>query len=105
MKGKVRRKLYFCKNDKNIMEATLNFNIPLSIHELAELIREQLPERDRATLAELLLSDQPDAEPDDYEEPTQHQLVTEMKQAIREVNLAKRGKLQLPTLNEFLNGL
>ena len=87
------------------MEATLNFNIPLSIHELAELIREQLPERDRATLAELLLSDQPDAEPDDYEEPTQHQLVTEMKQAIREVNLAKRGKLQLPTLNEFLNGL
>ncbi len=86
------------------MEATLNFNIPLSIRELAELIRQQLPERDRATLAELLLSDGYEDEQDE-DEPTQEQLVAEMKQAVREVNLAKRGELKLPTLNEFLNEL
>lgn len=86
------------------MEATLNFNIPLSIHELAELIREQLPKQDRTTLAELLLLDQPGTEQDE-DEPTQEQLVAEMKQAVREINLAKQGKLKLPTLNEFLNEL
>ena len=86
------------------MEAILNFNIPLSIHELAELIREQLPKQDRATLAELLLLDQPETE-QELDEPTREQLVAEMKQAVREVNLAKRGKLKLPTLDEFLNEL
>ena len=84
------------------MEAILNFNIPLSIHELAELIREQLPKQDRAKLAELLLLDQPETE-QEFDEPTREQLVAEMKQAVREVNLAKRGKLKLPTLDEFLN--
>lgn len=44
-------------------------------------------------------------EPEDYVEPTQEQLVAEMKQAVREVNLAKQGKLHLLTLNEFLNEL
>lgn len=87
------------------MEATLNFNIPLSIHELAELIREQLPERDRATLAELLLSDQSDVELDDYEEPTQEQLVLEMKQAVREMNLIKQGKAQGRPVKELLDEL
>ncbi|GHB78586.1 hypothetical protein [Persicitalea jodogahamensis] len=87
------------------MEATLNFNIPLSIHELAELIREQLPEQDRTTLANLLLRDNAEDEQDVEGEPTQEQLVAEMKQAVREVNLAKKGKLKLPTLDEFLNEL
>ena len=36
------------------------------------------------------------------EEPTKEQLKAEIRQAVREVNLAKKGKLQLPTLDEFL---
>ncbi|WP_373515637.1 hypothetical protein [Persicitalea sp.] len=87
------------------MEATLNFNIPLSIYELADLIREQLPERDRTALAELLLSDQPEAEQDDCEEPTQEQLVEEMKQAVREVNLIKQGKAKGRPIKELLDEL
>ncbi len=40
-----------------------------------------------------------------YEEPTKEQLKAEIRQAVNEVNLAKQGKLQLPTLEEFLNEL
>lgn len=39
------------------------------------------------------------------EEPTKEQLKAEIRQAVREVNLAKKGKLQLPTLDEFLRVL
>lgn len=39
------------------------------------------------------------------EEPTKEQLKAEIRQAVREVNLAKKGKLQLPTLDEFLREL
>ncbi len=87
------------------MEATLNFNIPLSIHQLAELIREQLPEQDRATLASLLLADIQENDQKDNEEPTQEQLVTEMKQAIKELNLIKQGKAKGRPVKELLNEL
>lgn len=87
------------------MEATLNFNIPLSIEELANLIKAQLPTWEREKLAELLTSDLTDPDEGDYEEPTQAQLVAEIKEAVREVNLAKKGKIKLPTLDELLNEL
>lgn len=86
------------------MEATLNFHIPLSIDELADLIKEQLPAQERLKLAQLL-TNEPDSSQEDDDEPTNEQLIEEIKQAVREVNLAKKGKLQLPTLNEFLNEL
>lgn len=86
------------------MEATLNFHIPLSIDELADLIKEQLSAQERLKLAQLL-TNEPDSSEDDEDEPTKEQLIEEIKQAVREVNLAKKGKLQLPTLNEFLNEL
>jgi hypothetical protein len=57
------------------MEATLNFNIPLSINELAALIRAQLPAKDRLKLAQLLGDDEPDLD----DEPSQEQLVAEIK--------------------------
>lgn len=86
---------------KKQLEATLNFNIPLSINELAQLIREQLPASDRLKLAQLLGAD----EPESNDEPTQEQLAAEIKQAVHELNLVKQGKMKVPTLNEFLNEL
>ena len=83
------------------MEATLNFNIPLSINELAQLIREQLPAGDRLKLAQLLGAD----EPESNDEPTQEQLVAEIKQAVHELNLVKQGKMKARPVKELLDEL
>ena len=83
------------------MEATLNFNIPLSINELAQLIREQLPAGDRLKLAQLLGAD----EPESNDEPTQEQLVAEIKQAVHEINLVKQGKMKARPVKELLDEL
>ena len=85
------------------MEATLNFRIPLSIDELADLIKDQLTVQERLKLAQLLTDEVNPSEEDEV--PTKEQLIEEIKQAVREVNLVKKGHLQLPTLNEFLNEL
>lgn len=93
------------------METVLNLTVPLSVDQLATLLREQLrqPEPERLGLAQLLAPDQDsvceEGGDGEYEEPTQAQLVAEMKEAIREVNSAKKGKVKLPTLEEFLNEL
>ena len=87
------------------MEAILNSHIPLSIDELADLIRDQLPVQERLKLAQLLTDEVNPSEEDEDDEPTKEQIIEEIKQAVREVNLAKKGHLQLPTLNEFLNEL
>ncbi len=83
------------------MEATLNFNIPLSINELAQLIREQLPVSDRLKLAQLLGNDEPESD----DEPTQEQLVAEIKQAVHELNLVKQGKMKARPVKELLDEL
>lgn len=87
------------------MEATLNFHIPLSIDELADLFKDQLSVQERLKLAQLLTDEANPLEDDEDSEHTKEQLIEEIKQAVREVNLAKKGQLQLPTLNEFLNEL
>jgi hypothetical protein len=38
-------------------------------------------------------------------DPSMEQLKTEMRQAVQELNLAKKGKLKLPTLTDFLDEL
>ncbi|MEI7581444.1 hypothetical protein [Runella sp.] len=83
------------------MEANLNFNIPLSINELAQLIREQLPASDRLKLAQLLGADEPEAN----DEPSQEQLVAEIKQAVHELNLVKQGKMKARPVKELLDEL
>lgn len=82
------------------MEATLNFTIPLSVQELATLIKAQLAFDDRRELAQMLIDTE-----DEYEEPTKEQLIAEMKQAVREVNLMKQGKLKSRSLDELLDEL
>lgn len=86
------------------MEARLNFNIPLSIYELAELIREQLPTQERKALAKLISLDDSEMSDNDVD-PTQEQLVEEMKQAVSEVNLIKQGKAKGRPLQELLDEL
>ena len=39
------------------------------------------------------------------DDPTPEQLKAEMRQAVKELNLAKQGKLKLKTLSEFLDEL
>ena len=82
------------------MEATLNFTIPLSVHELAALIKAQLAFDDRRELAQLLIDNE-----EEDEEPTKEQLIAEMKQAVKEMNLIGQGKLKSRPLQELLDEL
>lgn len=76
----------------------LHLNIPISVNELATLIREQLSPTERLKLVQLL-----SIETD--QESTQAQLVAEMKQAVQELNLVKKGKLKARPLQELLDEL
>ncbi len=77
------------------MESTINFNIPLTINELAIILKRQLPQQDRITLASLLQDD----------EISLDQLKGEIRQAVREINLVKKGKLNARPVQELLDEL
>ena len=49
------------------MEATLNFHIPLSTDELADLFKEQLPAQEGIKLAQLLANEPNQSDSDDDE--------------------------------------
>ncbi|MCA0364090.1 MAG: hypothetical protein LCH67_08600 [Bacteroidetes bacterium] len=83
------------------MESTLQYQIPLSVNELAKVIKEQFSLKDRNTLADLIKI-QPDNGDD---EPTKEQLLDEIREAVKEVNLAKQGKIKLKTLDQLLDEL
>jgi cobalamin biosynthesis Mg chelatase CobN len=77
-------------------------NIKFStLNELADFIRQKFTPSQQTELIELI--QQP--EPEEYDEPTKEQLIEEIKEAVREVNLAKAGKIRLKTAEEFLNEL
>ncbi|GAB4013193.1 hypothetical protein GCM10028808_31520 [Spirosoma migulaei] len=79
------------------MSVTVHFNTRLSIAELASIIRNQLPPKERQELVNLLQAD---------DEPvTKEQLKTDLKEAIEEVNQFKKGKKQLRSAWEVLNEL
>lgn len=84
------------------MEATLNLNLPLSVNELANFIREKLPTKDRLKLVQLLTIETPESNED---EVSKQQLIAEVKQAVREVNLVKQGKLVAQPVEELLDEL
>lgn len=77
------------------MESTINFNIPLTINELAIILKRQLPQQDRITLVSLLQDD----------EISLDQLKGEIRQAVREINLVKKGKLNARPVQELLDEL
>jgi len=74
------------------MQTSLNVNLSLSFHQLVELAR-QLPKKERAELASILIDD----------EPSKKQILQGLKEAIEEVNLAKKGKIKLKSAREFIN--
>lgn len=84
------------------METTLNYNIPLSVNELADLIRDKFPRKERLKLVKLL---QKEPTEDTYEEPTKEQLMEEIREAVREVNLIKQGKMKSRPIQELLDEL
>lgn len=83
------------------MESTLQYQIPLSVNELAKVIKEQFSLKDRNILADLIKI-QPDNSDDG---PTKEQLLDEIREAVKEVNLAKQGKIKLKTLDQLLDEL
>jgi hypothetical protein len=76
------------------METTLN--IPLTVSQLATLLRQQLPKKDRQKLISLL---------QDEEELTKAELKAEIRQAVQEVNLIKKGKLKARPIQDLLDEL
>ena len=79
------------------MSVTVHFDTRLSIAELASIIRNQLPPKERQELVNLLQAD---------DEPvTKEQLKADLKEAIEEVNQFKKGKKQLRSAWEVLNEL
>lgn len=82
------------------MESTVNFTLPVSINEWAELIKSKFSMSERLKLAQLI---QKEEELD--EEPTKEQLMEEIREAVREVNLIKQGKLKGRPIQELLDEL
>jgi hypothetical protein len=76
------------------MQTSLNVNLSLSFHQLVELAR-QLPKKERAELASILIDD----------EPSKEQILQGLQAAIEEINLAKKGKIKLKSAREFINEL
>lgn len=80
------------------MEATLNFsaNIQLTLSQLVELAR-QLPPKDRAKLASMLI--EADA---DSAVMSKKELKAKIKEGLQAAKLHREGKIKLRTLTEFL---
>ena len=74
------------------MESTININIPLTVNQLAEVIR-QLPTKEKIRLREILNED---------EILTKEQIVEKIKEGLNDVKMHKEGKIKLETLEDFL---
>jgi len=72
-----------------------------SLNELADFIRQRFSLSERSRIIELI---QPNEE-DDYKESTKEQLISEIKEAVREVNLIKKGRLKNRPLKGLLGKL
>ena len=77
------------------MESIIDFNIPLTINELAIILKRQLPQQDRITLVSLLQDDAISLD----------QLKGEIRQAVKEINLVKKGELNARPVQELLDEL
>ena len=82
------------------MEAIVNYSIPVSVKELAGLIKSKFSAKDQLKLVKILQK-----ESEEYEEPTKEQLLQEIREAAEEINLIKQGKLKGRPIEELLNEL
>ena len=77
----------------------LNLTIPLTIPQLAEMLRAQFSPQERRQLVKLM------EEPEALDAEDGESLAESLRQAIGELNQYKRGEISLPTLQEFLDEL
>lgn len=84
---------------------TLNLTIPLTIPQLAELIRTQFSAEERQQLAELVQEPKLGNSPPEEASEEPFSLADSLREAIHELNQYKRGEITLPTLEEFLDEL
>ena len=74
------------------METTLQLNTSISLSQLAQLLREQLPAADRNQLAAMIQEDADD-------EPTKEQILSQLKE---DYIALQNGTLKTRPANEFL---
>jgi len=74
------------------MKATLQLETTVSINHLAQMIRKQLPAKDRLALAGML-------QQDDDDEPTKEQILSQLKD---DLIALKNGNLKTRPASEFL---
>ncbi|TDE13338.1 hypothetical protein [Dyadobacter psychrotolerans] len=77
------------------METTLHFDTKVSLSQLAQIIREQLPAKDRLALANMLQTEEDD-------EPTKEQILSRLKE---DYIALQNGTLKTRTLKEVLDEL
>ncbi len=75
------------------MENTILINIPLTVTQLAEVIR-QLPKKEKTKLREILNEDKT---------LTKEEVVEKIKEGLNDVKMHKEGKIKLETLEDFLS--
>ena len=79
--------------------STLNLTIPLTIPQLAEMLRQQFSAKERQKLVELI------QEPENSANEPGESVAESLRLAIGELNQYRRGEITLPTLEEFLDDL
>jgi hypothetical protein len=80
------------------MKTTLNFNtsIQLTLNQLVDLAV-QLPKKERFKLASILVEEE--------EFISKNELISKIKEGLKDVKLHKEGKIKLRTLSEFLENV
>ena len=79
--------------------STLNLTIPLTIPQLAKMLRQQFSAVERQKLVELI------QQPEYSESEAEDSVADSLRLAIGELNQYKRGEIKLPTLEEYLDEL
>ena len=88
--------MYYLRNEiLDIMKATLQLESTVSISHLAQMIRKQLPAKDRLALADML-------QQDDDDEPRKEQILSQLKE---DLIALKKGTLKTRPLKEVLDEL
>lgn len=79
---------------------TLNLTIPLTIHQLAEMLRTQFSAAERQQLVALVL-----AEPEDSPVAALPSVADDLREAFAELKRYQRGEIQLQSLDDVLKSL
>ena len=82
--------------------STLNLTIPLTIPQLAEMLRTQFSPQERQQLVQLLEHPKPKAKRPKKQLPS---IADDLREAFTELKQYQRGEIQLQTLDELLNEL